>query len=193
MVVRFFPVYRAVWEKVRGGGLGEIKEIALKRVGSPPPPIGSWFLDDRLSAGVLCDLLIHDIDYAMWLAGDVTKVDARREGEGQSQYGYITLEHAGGVSSRIEGGWVASPAGLRTTIDIAGSGGRLEIVPGGPIPFADLPDEDPYVAQLRHFQDSLASQAPFLVTREEVLRVMRVVSAVLESAAHGRAIVLEPR
>jgi predicted dehydrogenase len=193
MVVRFFPVYRAVWEKLRGGSLGQVKEIALKRVGSPPPPIGSWFLDDRLSAGVLCDLLIHDIDYAMWLAGDVTKVEARREGEGQSQYGYITLEHAGGVSSRIEGGWVASPAGLRTTIDITGSGGRLEIVPGGPIPFADLPDEDPYVAQLRHFQDSLASHAPFLVTREEVLRVMRVVSAVLESAAHGRSIVLEPR
>jgi predicted dehydrogenase len=193
MVVRFFPVYRAVWEKVRGGALGEVKEIALKRVVSPPPPNGSWFLDDRLSGGVLCDLLIHDIDYAMWLAGDVTQVDARREGEGQSQYGYIQLEHAGGVISRIEGGWVASPAGLQTTIDITGSRERLQIVPGGPIPFADLPKQDPYVEQLRHFQDSLASHAPFLVTREEVLRVMRVVSAVCASAEYGRPIALEPR
>jgi predicted dehydrogenase len=193
MVVRFFPVYRAVWQKVRGGSLGQIREIALKRVGSPPPPIGSWFLDDRLSAGVLCDLLIHDIDYALWLAGDVTKVNARRDGEGQSQYGYITLEHAGGVTSRIEGGWVASPPGLRTTIDITGSDGRIEIVPGGPIPFADLLDEDPYVAQLRHFEESLASHAPFLVTQEEVLRVMRVVSAALESAAQGRSVVLQAR
>jgi predicted dehydrogenase len=193
MVVRFFPVYRAVWEKVRGGALGQVKEIALKRVVSPPPPNGSWFLDDRLSGGVLCDLLIHDIDYAMWLAGDVTKVDARRDGEGQSQYGYINLEHPGGVCSRIEGGWVASPAGLQTTIDITGSRERLQIVPGGPIPFADLPNQDPYVEQLRHFQDSLASHAPFLVTREEVLRVMRVVSAVRESAEYGRPIALEPR
>jgi predicted dehydrogenase len=192
MVVRFFPVYRAAWEKVNSGALGQVKEIALKRVVSPPPPNGSWFLDDRLSGGVLCDLLIHDIDYAMWLGGDVAKVDARREGTGQSQYGYINLEHAGGARSRIEGGWVESPAGLRTTIDITGSRERLEIAPDRPMPFVDLPDEDPYVAQLRHFQDSLASHAPFLVTREEVLRVMRVVSAARESAEYGRPIVLEP-
>jgi predicted dehydrogenase len=191
MVVRFFPVYRAAWEKVKSGALGEVKQIALKRVVSPPPPDGSWFLDDRLSGGVLCDLLIHDIDYAMWVAGDVTKVDARREGQGKSQYGYITLEHAGGASSRIEGGWVASPAGLHTEIDIIGSGERLQIGPDHPPPFAGLSEEDPYVAQLRHFQDSLAAHTPFLVSREEVLRVMRVVSAGLESAAQGRSVVIQ--
>jgi predicted dehydrogenase len=193
MVVRFFPVYRAVWEKVSSGALGPVKEIALKRVGAPPPPIGSWFLDNRLSGGVLRDLLIHDIDYAMWLAGEVIKVDARREGEGQLQYGYITLQHAGGATSRIEGGWVASPPGLQTRIDITGAQERLQIVPGGPVPFSELPTEDPYVAQLRHFLDSLASGAPFLVTREEVLRVMRVVDAVRDSAQSGRSIVLEPK
>ncbi len=191
MVVRFFPVYRAAWETVRSGELGQLEQIALKRVVSPPPPTGSWFLDDRLSGGVLCDLLIHDIDYAMWLAGDVTKVNARREGQGQSQYGYINLEHAGGASSRIEGGWVES-GGLQTTIDIGGSRERLEIAPDRPLPFVDLPTEDPYVAQLRHFQDSLANDTPFLVTREEVLRVMRVVSAARESAESGRSVVLAP-
>lgn len=189
MVVRFFPAYRAAWERVRSGELGQVKQIALKRVVSPPPPIGSWFLDDRLSGGVLCDLLIHDIDYAMWLAGNVTKVDARREGQGQTQYGYINLEHAGGASSRIEGGWVES-GGLQTTIDISGSRERLQIAPDLPLPFVDLPTEDPYVAQLRHFQDSLANDTPFLVTREEVLRVMRVVSAARASAESGRSIVL---
>ncbi len=191
MVVRFFPVYRAAWERVRSGAMGQLEQIALKRVVSPPPPNGSWFLDDRLSGGVLCDLLIHDIDYAMWLAGDVTKVDARREGQGQSQYGYINLEHAGGASSRIEGGWVES-GGLQTTIDISGSHERLQIAPDCPLPFVDLPTEDPYVAQLRHFQDSLANDTPFLVTREEVLRVMRVVSAARASAKSGRSIVLAP-
>ena len=67
---------------------------------------------------------------------------------------------------------------------------RLQIVPDRPVPFVDLPTEDPYVAQLQHFQDSLASGAPFLVTREEVLRVMRVVAAARESAESGRSIVL---
>ena len=191
MVVRFFPAYRAVWERVRSGALGQVEQIALKRVVSPPPPNGSWFLEDRLSGGVLCDLLIHDVDYAMWLAGDVTKVDARREGQGRSQYGHIYLEHAGGATSRIEGGWVEA-GGLQTTIDITGSRERLQIAPDRPLPFADLSKEDPYVAQLRHFQDSLASDTPFLVTRAEVLRVMRVVSAARASAEHGRSIVLAP-
>jgi predicted dehydrogenase len=191
MVVRFFPAYRAAWERVSSGALGQVEQIALKRVVSPPPPDGSWFLDDRLSGGVLCDLLIHDIDYAMWVAGKVTKVDARREGQGRSQYGYINLEHAGGVSSRIEGGWVES-GGLQTTIDIVGSREKLQIAPDRPLPFVDLPEEDPYVEQLRHFQDSLANDRPFLVTRDEVLRVMRVVSAAGESAKSGRSIVVAP-
>jgi predicted dehydrogenase len=191
MVVRFFPAYRAAWERVSSGALGQVEQIALKRVVSPPPPDGSWFLDDRLSGGVLCDLLIHDIDYAMWVAGKVTKVYARREGQGRSQYGYINLEHAGGASSRIEGGWVES-GGLQTTIDIVGSREKLQIAPDRPLPFVDLPEEDPYVEQLRHFQDSLANDRPFLVTRDEVLRVMRVVSAAGESAKSGRSIVVAP-
>ena len=98
---------------------------------------------------------------------------------------------AGGLIG-LDRGEHGRPAGLRTTIDIAGSGERLQIVPGGPVPFADLTNEDPYVAQLRHFQESLASGAAFLVTREEVLRVMRVVAAARESAQSGQAVVLEP-
>jgi predicted dehydrogenase len=95
------------------------------------------------------------------------------------------------ASSRIEGGWVES-GGLQTTVEIDGSRGRLEIAPDGPLPFVDLPQEDPYVAQLRHFRDSLANDTPFLVTREEVLGVMRVVSAARESAESGRSVVLSP-
>ena len=41
-------------------------------------------------------------------------------------------------------------------------------------------------------KESLANNVPFLVAREEVLRVMRVVSAARESAEYGRPIVLTP-
>ena len=34
---------RAVWEKVRKGELGQVKEITLKRVVSPPPPRAPGF------------------------------------------------------------------------------------------------------------------------------------------------------
>ena len=44
MVIRFFPVDSAVWERARAGALGQVEQIALKRVVSPPPPNGSWFL-----------------------------------------------------------------------------------------------------------------------------------------------------
>jgi predicted dehydrogenase len=193
MVVRFFPIYRAAWQLVSSGTLGEVKQIMLKRIVAPPPAQDSWFFDDQLSGGMLSDLLIHDVDYAVWLGGDVTRVEAVREGSGQSQYAHLSLEHSGGAISRIEGGWVESAAGLATTIDITGTRERLQILLDGPVPFTDLSQEDPYAAQLRHFQESLAGQQPFLVTREEVLHIMRVMSAARESAKHGRPISLDPR
>lgn len=91
MVVRFFSAYRKAWQTVRGGTLGAVLTIALERVGSPPPPEGSWFFNSALSGDMLTDLLIHDVDYATWLAGDVAAVHATVHSSGRLQYAYLTL------------------------------------------------------------------------------------------------------
>lgn len=186
MVVRFFPAYRHVRQIVREGKFGAVRDIRLKRVGSPPPPRGSWFLDDACSGGMLTDLLIHDVDYATWLAGDVGSVEARTTGGGQHQYAHITLEHVDGAVSRIEGGWVDDAPGLAT-------GGRVRCEDGD-IPIALSSQytamDDPYVRQLRHFHDALVKDQPFLVSAEEAVRVARILDAARESARTQTSVTL---
>ena len=46
MVLRFFP-YRAAWQRVSSGALGQVKQVALKRIVPPPPAKSSWFFEDH--------------------------------------------------------------------------------------------------------------------------------------------------
>lgn len=188
MVVRFFPAYRAGWEQVRSGALGELREIALQREVSPPPDAQSWFADEALSGGVLADLLIHDLDYAMWLAGDVRQVQASVEGSGHLQSARVLLEHDGGAMSRVHGGWVEGVPGLRAAVEVRGTAGNFAIAPADATGAVQAGEDDPYLAQLRHFCSSLATGEPFEVTQEEVLRGIRTVEAAWESARTGRVV-----
>lgn len=184
MVVRFFPHYREAFQRVRSGELGAVREIALRRVGSPPPPPDSWFHDDRRSGGMLTDLLIHDVDYATWVAGPVASVTASVERAGTRQYARMVLAHANGVVTRIEGGWVESGPPLDAHGSIRCERGVVEIAPGN----AAVPANDPYEEQLRHFLHALGSGTPFLVSRDEVVHETRVLAAARQSAATGRAV-----
>jgi predicted dehydrogenase len=192
MVVRFFPPYRAAWETVRSGALGTIEEIALKRIVNTPLVDKPWFGDESLSGGVILDLMIHDIDYALWIAGPAVKVHATLARDARNQSAHLTLEHAGGATSRIEGGWLESATGLQTAIHLTGSSGTLDVAPDLPLPFSNLPNKDPYVEQLRHFQTSLASGAPFEVTRQEALHAQRVAAAAQESSRQGAPVAVAP-
>jgi predicted dehydrogenase len=192
MVVRFFPPYRAAWETVRSGALGTIEEIALKRIVNTPLVEKPWFGDESLSGGVILDLMIHDIDYALWIAGPALKVHATMERDARNQSAYLTIEHAGGAISKIEGGWLESATGLQTAIHLTGSSGKLDIAPGLPLPFSNLPNKDPYVEQLRHFQTSLENGVPFEVTREEALHAQRVAAAAQESSRQGASVAVAP-
>ena len=71
-VVRFFPEYALAHAAVRQGQIGKPGVIRLHR-GSyrPKKPAGNWFLDEDKSGGILMDLMIHDYDYACWIAGEV--------------------------------------------------------------------------------------------------------------------------
>jgi predicted dehydrogenase len=192
MVVRFFPAYRAAWETVRSGALGTVEQISLKRIVNTPLVDKPWFGDDSLSGGVILDLMIHDIDYALWLAGPARKVHATFERDPLNQSAGVTLEHAGGAISRIEGGWLESATGLQTAIHLVGSSGKLDVAPDLPLPFSNLPATDPYVEQLRHFQTSLENDVPFEVTRQEALHALRVAAAAQESSRQGAPVAVAP-
>ena len=77
-----FPEYAAAKREVDAGHLGEVAVVRLKRnVFRPRKAQDNWFLDHEKSGGMILDLMIHDFDYARWVAGEVVSVYAKQLGD----------------------------------------------------------------------------------------------------------------
>jgi predicted dehydrogenase len=206
MVVRFFPQYRLAKQLVANGGFGDLGVIRLKRVAYPPEKLGdNWYIDDSRSGGMIVDLMIHDFDYARWLAGDVQRIYARKgqSHTGPAQYAQVILRFASGAMALVEGGWANPPGIFRTAIDIAGSRGLIEwdsdqlatvrtffpqisrATAEVGLPVSGL-TEDPYTAEIRHAYQAIQTGAPFEVTAEDALQSLRIALSAKESIASGQ-------
>lgn len=213
-VVRFFPEYAAAKSIIERGEIGAVAVTRLTRCSFKPQADkpDSWFHNPALSGGMMLDLMIHDFDYARWVGGEVTRVFARHTGgrDGSGDYALVTLRHASGAISHIEGGWAYPKPMFRTALEIAGSHGLIEhpanrntpinvylherdastspdiAVPGSPL----LPDDDPYKIEIRHFYDVLMGNAAPRVTARDGLAAVRIAAAAIESAETGRPVTL---
>jgi predicted dehydrogenase len=210
MVVRFFPQYRLARDLIAKGELGQLGVIRLKRVSYPPQTLeDNWFLDERRSGGMIVDLMIHDLDYARWLAGDVERIYALRgrSRTGPAEYAQAAVRFRSGAMALIEGGWANPPGVFRTAIDIAGSAGLIEwdseqtptvrtfLPPTASktaavgLPVAGL-TEDPYTAELRHAYEAIRFDRPFEVTARDAVESLRMGLAVKESVNEKRPVFL---
>lgn len=202
-VLRFFPQYRAAWQQVQAGAIGTPKVLKLTRVSTPPTP-GSWLLDEQQSGGVPLDLMIHDLDFARWVAGNVQEVYAQETRKAGKVMVQATLAHTDGAITLVEGGWAAPPGVFRTSLDIAGTAGVIEwtsdaappLVASGPpesVPEQDgaalpaLSADDPYAAELWHAYDALQTGQPFLIEPDDARRSLALALAVQQSIHSGQA------
>lgn len=120
-VVRFFGQYDALHRAVRAGALGDLAILRFVRGGSKPT--GDWFLDEAQSGGILFDLMVHDLDQASWLGGEVRTVHAVQNpasSNGQvppEVVAHATLVHDSGAISQSSrsGEALASASGRRST------------------------------------------------------------------------------
>jgi predicted dehydrogenase len=210
MVVRFFPQYRLSRELVARGQIGKLGVMRLKRVSyTPQKPGDNWYLDESRSGGMVVDLMIHDFDYARWLAGEVERVFARlnKATDGPGQYAQAILRFKDGPMALIEGGW-AYPTGIfRTAMDISGTDGLIEWSsdeharvrsfvlqrPGETasvgLPVSGLSD-DPYALELQHAYKCIQTGEPFEVTAQDGLEALRIALAAKESIATGKPVTL---
>ena len=213
-VVRFFPQYALAKQTVDQGAVGRVAVVRLSRVSSGPAWAGdSWYTDFDKSGGMMLDLMLHDFDYARWVAGEVESVfaksvGARHPGERQD-YGLAILRHSRGALSNIEGGWAYPPPMFRTALEIAGDGGLIEGPAEGAISLSvhlretgDASDaitgvpssplsEDPYTTQIKHFYDVIAHNAAPRVTAQDGLEALRIAFAAMELAQTGRRVRME--
>lgn len=71
-VLRFWPSYSSVkcHLDMNPEAIGTLKMMRLQRLGALPG-WSDWFLDVNKSGGVILDLSIHDIDFALWMFNDM--------------------------------------------------------------------------------------------------------------------------
>jgi predicted dehydrogenase len=213
-VVRFFPEYALAQAQVAGGAIGRPGVLRLMR-GSyrPKKPVGNWFLDEAKSGGILMDLMIHDFDYARWIAGEVESVFARRvtatHPDAPVDYGLAILRHRSGALTHVAGAWAYPPPTFRTGLEIAGDRGLIQFDSDMTAPItnllrrdggADAPDvalppsptsESPYTTQIKEFYNALQGDGPSRVTAEDGLAAVQIAIAAMESVISGKAVRLE--
>jgi predicted dehydrogenase len=207
-VVRFFPEYAAARAAVMSGQIGEPAVVRLSRVSfAPDRAADSWFADERRSGGLFFDLMIHDLDYARWIAGDVTSVYARASG-GSRSHGIAILTHATGTISHIEASWAAPAPVFRTQLEVAGSRGLLqfdseETAPIKPKLHLDTASAttglseidlavNPFEAELQHFLDVLDGGREPVLTPYDGAAAVQVAAAATTSARDGVAVSVGP-
>ena len=216
-VVRFFPdtKYAQAKATLDAGDIGQPAVVRLTRgTFQPKKATDNWFVDFEKSGGMMMDLMIHDFDYARWLAGEVESVFAKSVSNAHPDatvdYGLAILTHRNGTISHVEGSWAYPPPLFRTRFEIAGSDGFLEFdsgknaaiglhlhqensdTPDVPLPSSPL-SESPYTTQLRAFYHHLADDTPIPVTAEDGLVAVQIALAAIESARTGQAVKLGDR
>lgn len=206
-VVRFFPEYVQMKKAVESGKLGRIGVAHFKRIGSHPGDVRPWFKDEDKSGGVIVDLMIHDIDYALWAFGEVKSVYCMKHTDGNLDYALTTLLFKSGAVANLEAYW-GYPGPFRTAAEIAGTNGvvrsdsanskSLQIrkssaaSEGGR--FVEIPQspsyQDPYSIELSHFIACIRDNVESIVTARDAFRALEIANAARESARTGRAVLI---
>jgi predicted dehydrogenase len=206
-VVRFFPEYVAAREAVVRGEIGDPAVLRLSRLTfAPDRGSDSWFADERRSGGLFFDLMIHDLDVARWLGGDVTQVYARASG-GPRSHGIAVLTHASGAISHVEASWAEPAPVFRTRLEIAGSQGIItcdsdETAPivarlhqgaeSGTTALADVSlTANPFEAELTHFLDVVAGRTEPVLTPLDAVAAVQLAAAARVSARDGVAVSID--
>lgn len=206
-VVRFFPEYVAARAAVLDGAIGEPAVLRLTRASfRPQHPAGHWFFDHAKSGGIILDLMVHDLDYARWIAGDVVTVHCRSASVAQPDAGVnhavAILTHRSGAISHVSASWGYAPPTFTTALEIAGSHGLIEqsstttapVTPsllagaagGGPTAMADTGlAGDPFRLELAEFARAIRDGTEARIGAADGLEALRIALAADKSARTG--------
>jgi myo-inositol 2-dehydrogenase/D-chiro-inositol 1-dehydrogenase len=208
-VVRYFPAYVAAQRAVREGRIGQVAVARFFRQASSPAGAG-WYRDVARSGGVIMDLMVHDLDQARWICGEVTSVYAVQSPptvEGISPVNvaaHVTLTHEGGAISHLRATWGATGTQFKTGFSIAGADGVLEYSSDSETSFEEelqeggtggdllIPSstlyESPYLTQLRELAAALTGGPEPRVVAADGAAAVYLAEAARESMATGRTI-----
>ncbi len=203
-VVRYMGEYERIKQGIDAGRIGTLAVQRFHRAGSAPQT--PWFFSERAGGGVIRDLAIHDIDQAMWFAGDVTQVYAVQNPPTVGDRvpapvtAHIVLTHANGVISHIHASWGLPGIPFRTSVEVAGSEGRLRydsaedrtlrtdaVVDSAATDYLPpmSPQDSPYYAEITDFVAAIRERRDARVAPVDGIRAVAVAEAAYASIAAG--------
>jgi len=205
-VVRFFPEYVGIKQKIDAGDLGRVGVVRTSR--RSPFLLGwnVWYADWCVSGGVLLDLVIHDFDYLRWTLGEVERVYARGMlGREYNRLDYVlaTLRFESGAIAHVEGHW-GYPGPFNYSIEVAGSDAlltvdstepaSLQLISAAPEAVPDLASgKSPYEKELEHFIHCIATGEEPIVEAHDACEALRIGLAATESVLTGEPVTLGGR
>ncbi|WP_276256384.1 Gfo/Idh/MocA family protein [Halomontanus rarus] len=196
-------------EEGRLGSLSHVSVDYLRRGGVPGGGRG-WFTDESLAGGgVLMDLGVHIIDFALHVLDYPTVVEV--SGRTRSEFGEYDVDDsatallrcADGRTISVETSWHGTAAPSRECVVRGTEGGLAFEVTDSEVTYvsADADEdvdaiaveaEDMHLAEDRAFLEAVAgTRDPPSETVEEALVVQRVIDAIYESSERGRAVGLD--
>lgn len=194
-VVRYFSGYRQVHDRI--DAIGTLTELILRR--TVAAPASAWFYSQDAGGGLIRDLMIHDLDQALWLAGPVVEVTATQDPpavDGIVQppvTAHVTLTHENGAISHVRADWAEPGTPFRSSLEVTGRKGALsvdtaEATGSGGTSSASAPD--PYREQLADFLDAIRTGRDARVTPADGVAAVELVDAAHASLASGHPVVL---
>ena len=127
-VLRFWPEYLHLERFVKSREYGSILSATFVRQ-CGLPDWSRWLLDENRSGGAVLDLLIHDIDQALWLFGEPDRIAAKSLGSIDAVT--ASFIYPNGPQVRVQGGWFAAGSALSMTFQVRAERAELELTPTG--------------------------------------------------------------
>jgi len=210
-IERYNPALQQARDRIEGGQLGEIHQIATRRQGPFPARIGD--------VGVILDLATHDIDLTAWVSrSDYTAVSARtahRSGRQHEDLVAVTGVLSTGTVTNHLVNWL-SPMKERVTV-ITGERGAfvadtltadLTFYENGVVPlgwpvlesFRGVTEgnmtryayakPEPLMVEHERFRDAVLGKGDDIIHFAAGARTVGVATAVLQSATSGQTVTL---
>jgi predicted dehydrogenase len=190
-VLRFWPAYTYLERFVKLREYGEtLSATFIRRCGVPD--WSRWLTDDSRSGGAVLDMLIHDIDQALWLFGTPDRIAAKSLGGIDTVA--ATFIYPNGPEVRIQGGWFAAGAPLLMTFQVRAERAELELTPqglylsdqAGERKQVELDGADPYQTELAYFvQCCRHNRKPERCMPQNSARAVKLALLVKQSRAMG--------
>lgn len=201
--VRFAPAFARLHELVVGGRIGAGSVGRFYFSAYHPRP---WTEHrSARSGGILTDQLLHGVDLAYWVFGDVVRVHACYQGEiatpapeGAVAVGTAVLTHASGSLSQVVSRWTATPLPpVRVAFHVSGTDGTVRYDSEWPqeVRVADgdagnfgYAGESVFATEIREFAQAFAGGPEPRLGARDALAAVRITQAAAESAWTGRAV-----